>query len=426
MSGSKGTAARAAACGALAGLVAVAVGCGGSPSGAKADLPPPIVTVAPPVERPVTRYEYATGRAAPLEQVEVRSQVNGFLKAIKFEPGKDVAKDQPLFEIDPELYKADLAHAKAIEETAVADLATSEAELTRAEVAQTTAKLEYDRQETAFKGGGGSATDRDKAKGQYDGSVATVKSNASKIKLAKANIEKAKADVRTAELNLGYCSITSPINGVVGDKLVTEGNLVTAKTTLLTTVVAVEKMDVAFDVDENTLQRIQQSVREGKLKQVAANEIPVEAGLSVHGTAYPLKGSINFVNNQLDPKTGTIRFKARFENAKPAAGQRLFSAGMFVRVRVPVGEPVKSMLVPDSAFGSDQGSRFLYVIGPDNKALRLDAATGAVEGDLRVVEAVSVPGEGKARPLAPADRVIVNGVQRVRPGMVVDPKPAQP
>ena len=196
-------------------------------------------------------------------------------------------------------------------------------------------------------------------------------------------------------------------------------------TTLLTTVVAVEKMDVAFDVDENTLERIQQAVREGKIKPPAPGEIPAEAGLAIHGTAYPLKGLINFADNKFDSKTGTIRLKARFDNPKPATGQRLLAAGMYTRVRVPIGEPVKSMLVSEAAFGSDQGIRYLYIVGPDNKAVRMDATTGGLEGDLRVVESVQVPGEGMPRPLTPSDRVIVSGQQRVRPGMTVDPKPAK-
>jgi RND family efflux transporter MFP subunit len=229
-------------------------------------------------------------------------------------------------------------------------------------------------------------------------------------------------------LDLDYCSIKSPITGAISDRKITVGNLISSSESSkpLTTVVSEDKMDVAFDVDENTLEKIQQAVRDGHIKLQKDGEIPAEAGLSLHGTTYPLHGLINFTDNRIDPKTGTIRMKARFDNAKPASGERLLADGMYMRVRVPIGEAVKSILVPDSAFGSDQGVKFLYIVGPDNKAQRLDAVTGNLEGDLRVVDSVRVPGEAKPRPLALTDRVIVTGLQRVRPGMVVDPKIAAP
>ncbi|MBA4187800.1 MAG: hypothetical protein C0467_07250 [Planctomycetaceae bacterium] len=409
-------------------LLALVIGCSKSGSDGKADLPPPIVTVAAPVEQTVTRYELATGRAEPLEQVEIRARVSGYLMAVKFEPGTEVAKDKPLFEIDPEPFKADLARAKANYATAEADLASTEADLIRAKSREATTKISYDREETALKKGVGAEATRDVAKGAFDEAVAVVKATAAKVKQGNAKIEEAKANIRNTELNLGYCTIVSPISGKIGDRLVTAGNLVTGgvgSTTLLTTVVADEKMDVAFDVDENTLQRIQMAVREGKIKAPAAGEIPAEAGVAVHGTSYPLKGLINFSDNRVDAKTGTIRMKARFDNPKPEKGQRLLAAGMYARIRVPIGEPLKAMLVPDSAFGSDQGIRHLYIVGPENKAIRMDAVTGAQEGDLRVVESVVIPGEGKPRPLTPDDKIIVSGIQRVRPGMVVDPKPAK-
>jgi RND family efflux transporter MFP subunit len=411
---------------ALLGAVS-AVGCGGS-NPKTADLPPPWVTVAPPVERTVTRYEFATGRTEPLEQVEIRARVNGYLLAVKFEPGKEVKKGAALFEIDPEPYKADLARAKASQETAQADKATAEADLSRAQTREMTTKKEYDRLQAAFDKGAASAGERDKAKGDYDEAKAGFRSGSAKVQLAAAKIDEAKAAVRTADLNLGYCTINAPIDGVVGDKLVTEGNLVAGgigNTTLLTTIVAVERMDVAFDVDENTLQRIQQAVRDGKIKTPNPAEVPAEAGLAIHGTAYPLHGKINFADNRVDPKTGTIRMKARFDNPKPATGPRVLAAGMYARVRVPIGAPVKSLLVPESAFGSDQGIRYIFVVGADNKATRLDAMTGQLDGDLRVVESVEISGERKPRPLTLDDRVIVTGIQRVRPGMTVDPKPAK-
>lgn len=394
----------------------------------KADVPTPWVTVSSPIERMVPSYEYARGRCEPLEQVQIRARVSGYLNKIEFEQGREVEKGKLLYEIDPEPYKADLAKAKANLASAEFDLQTAKAELVKADARKYTAKQTYDREDDAFKKGVGSQSSLDITKGMYDEAVASFQASNARIKVANAKIEENNANVRNAELNLGYCSITAPITGIIGDKLVTQGNLVTGgigNTTLLTTIVAVEKMDVAFDVDENTLQRINRSIQEGKIKLAAPGEIPAEAGLSINGTDYPLKGKINFTDNQFDQKTGTVRMKARFDNPKPAAGFRLLTSGMYARIRVPIGEPVKSMLVPETAFGFDQGNRYLYVVGPDNKVVRLDTTTGNQDGELRVVESVVVPGEGKPRPLSLDDQIIVTGIQKIRPGITVDPKPAK-
>jgi multidrug efflux system membrane fusion protein len=386
-----------------------------------------MVTVARPTERMVTRYEFATGRTAPLEQVEIRARVSGYLKSIRFQPGREVTKGAPLFLIDPEPFEAELAKAKAALETAEADLKSAEADQLRAEAKRDTTKKSYDREEESLKKGVGSPQTRDIAKGMYDEAAAATLSAKAKVILSKAKIDESKASYRSAELNLGYCTIDAPISGIVGDQLVTEGNLVTGgvgNTTLLTTIVAIDKMDVTFDVDESTKQRIEAAVRQGKIKELKAGEVPVEAGVSIHGTGYPLKGVIVFQDNRVDEKTGTIRLKARFDNPKPPTGQRLLAAGMYTRVRVPIGEPVLSMLVQDAAFGSDQGIRFLYLVGPDNKATRWNANTGNLEEGVRVVESVEIPGREKPRPLTRDDRIIVTGIQRVRPGMTVEPKPA--
>ena len=411
---------RAAGFGALGLVLFALVGCG-TKEHEKAELPAPMVTVAPPVERVVTRYEFATGRTAPLEQVNVRARVSGFLKAIYFQEGREVKKGDTLCLIDPEPFEAEVAKSRASVETAVAELKTSEADQIRAEARKDTSKKSYDREEDTYNKGAGSVAARDIAKGVYDESAAAAQAAVAKVALSKAKIDESKASLKLAELNLGYCTIKAEINGMVGDRLVTVGNLVSANSTQLTSIVAVEKMDVAFDADENTMRRIEQAVRDGKVK-VSDGDIPAEAGLGGPENGYPLKGVINFTNNQYDQKTGTLRMKARFDNPKPAVGHRLLAAGMYARIRVPIGAPVRSMLVPDSAFGSDQGVRFLYLVGAENKAVRMDAAVGTQEGELRVVESVTVPGEGKPRPLAPTDSVIVSGIQRVRPGMTVDPK----
>jgi multidrug efflux pump subunit AcrA (membrane-fusion protein) len=154
-------------------------------------------------------------------------------------------------------------------------------------------------------------------------------------------------------------------------------------------------------------------------------EIPVEMGLSVDGSAYPFKGAVNFVNNQVDPKTGTIKVKARFPNPKPAVGARPLTAGAFARIRVPIGESRKALMVPESALGLDQGNRYLYVVDEKNIAVRLDVNPGSLENGRREIISVKVPADANPRPLRPDEMVIVKGLQRVRPGLTVDPQAAK-
>jgi multidrug efflux pump subunit AcrA (membrane-fusion protein) len=144
---------------------------------------------------------------------------------------------------------------------------------------------------------------------------------------------------------------------------------------------------------------------------------------AIHSNQYPLKGQIVFVNNEADRKTGTIRVKAEFLNPKGPTGDRILTPGMFARVRVRIGEPVPSILVPDSALSSDMGTKFLYLVGDDNKARRGNVIFGGLEDGLRVIESVTEEGK-EPRPLRTDERVIVTGIQRVRPGMTVDPKKA--
>jgi RND family efflux transporter MFP subunit len=383
----------------LISFLLLSAGCDSSPASTKVELPTPMVTVAAPVSRSVTWYEYFTGRTQAQELVDVRARVSGYLIKIYFTPGAEVKKGDPLFDIDPEPFKVDIAKV--------------EADINRAQALVQRLGFDLARSEKLLKSGAVSREDYDKVVGDKLEAEATVKAE--------------QARLLGAKLNLGFSKIVSPIAGVVGDRLVTEGNLVIsgpANPTLLTTIVAVEKMDVSFDVDENTIQRIQRDIREGKIKSLKRGEIPVEMGLSVHGDKYPIPGKITFINNQVDPKTGTIQLKAEFENPKESESPRLLTAGMFARIRVPIGDPRPAFLVPDVAFGSDQGSKFLYAVGADNKAVRLNASIGFLDGDLRVVESVQSPEDKQPRPLRPDEQIIIGGLQRVRPGMKVDPKPA--
>jgi RND family efflux transporter MFP subunit len=381
-------------------LAGPVVGCD-EKEAAKTELPAPTVTVAAPVERDVTQYEYFTGRIAAPEQVDIRPKVTGYLIKIYFQPGVEVAKGDKLFEIDPEPFQDDVA----ISESA---MGRAQAQLTRATAEFNRVKLLRDQRAA-------SDEEVEKRLGDQQEADATVKA--------------AQAKVTSDKLNLKYCSIKAPIAGRIGDKLVTEGNLVsggTAQATLLTTIVSVDPMFVAFDVDENTLQRIQRAVRQGQIPEMndemKLGHIPAEMGLAVDGTSYPMKCTITFVNNQVDSKTGTIRVKAEVPNPKLQTGARVLTAGMFARARVPIGKAKRALLVPESAIQSDQGAKFIFVVGEGNKAARLDIEPGVLEDGYRVIESVKAPAEEKPRALRPDERVIVSGLQRVRAGLTVDPK----
>jgi multidrug efflux system membrane fusion protein len=374
-------------------------GCSPAPQ-PTASLPAPIVAVSAPKRQTSAAYEYFTGQAEALERVDVNSRISGHLIAIHFKPGAEVKAGDLLFEIDPAPLQSELERAEA-------DLALANAKLDR-----TTKELvRY------------AALREKNAVSQDDLERVT----ADKLESA-AMQQGAIARINTIKLNLGYAKITAPISGRIGDRLVTVGNYISGQfqntLSALTSIVSVDPMTVAFDLDEATLQRVQRAVSEGKLTLVKEGAIPVEVGLATDGVEYPLQGEIYFLNNQVDRSTGTIRVRATIPNPPITQnGARRVSPGMFARVRVPLGEPREVTVVPEAALGFDQGDRFLYVLGAGNKAEQLFVNSGRLIGDLRIVESVFTE-KNAPRPLQASEQVIVSGIQRVRPGMVVDPKPA--
>ncbi len=242
---------------------------------------------------------------------------------------------------------------------------------------------------------------------------------------ALAAIDLAKAEVAAAKLNLDYCRLNAPVAGRIGDRLVDEGNLVSggvSGATLLATVVSVDPIYVAFEMDENTLQSLQQAIREGELATPEENSIPVELALPIHQDEFPIKGTVRFVDNEINSGTGTMQMKAQFPNPKPDTGSRVLVPGMFVRLRIPIGKPRTALMVPESALGSEQGSRFLFVVNSENKAVRLNAEVGLQDGELREILHVQAAGEEDHRSLKADENVIVRGIQRVRSGAEVAPQ----
>ena len=356
-------------------------GCARAPSGAPAAAPVP-VSVSHPVEREVTDFTEFTARTASVDSVEVRAHVWGYLQKVNFKEGDLVKNGDVLFEIDPRPYEALLNQAKAKVRQDEAQLALDEAE--------------FQRQSAAFERGAASKSDLDKARAARDVDL--------------ANLAADKALVAARRLDLDYTKVVAPVGGRVSRYVVTVGNLVQAGDqnggTLLTTIVSVDPMYAYFDVDEYTALRVRQLVREGKSDSPRDGGYPVSLGLA-NGEGHPHQGTINFVDNQVNPKTGTLRLRGVFPNA-----DQVLLPGFFGRVRTPIGRPHPALLVSDRAFDTDQGQKILYVVTDKNEVAARPVRVGALHDGLREIT------DG----LKPGEKVIVNGLQQVRPGVTVEPK----
>jgi RND family efflux transporter MFP subunit len=363
------------------GFSAGLVGCTRAPLEGPPAGPTP-VTVSYPVERDVTDYADYTGRTAAVDSVEVRAHVWGYLDRVNFEEGALVKKNDVLFELDPRPYQALLNQAKA-------KVAQDEAQLTFDEA-------EYQRNLKLASTGAVSKSDLDKA--------------AAARGVDLANIAADKAGVASRELDLGYTKVLAPISGRVSRYVVTVGNLIQSGDqgggTLLTTIVSVDPMYAYFDVDEHTVLRVRQLIREGKLKSAREVQWPVLLGLA-NDVGFPHRGTINFVDNQVNPKTGTLRLRGVFPNK-----DETLSPGYFARIRVPIGHPHRALLVSDRALDTDQGQKVVYVVNDKNEVVSRPVQLGALQDGLREIT------DG----LKSGERVIVNGLQQVRPGATVEPK----
>jgi RND family efflux transporter MFP subunit len=363
------------------GFCLVLTGCARPPS----EMPsaaPVKVTVSYPVEQDVTDYADFTARIAAVDSVEVRAHVWGYLDKVNFKEGALVNKGDVLFELDPRPYQATLSQANAKVAQDEAQLAFDEAE--------------YQRNMRLVGSGAVSRSDLDKSAAARGVDIANVAAD--------------KAVVASRQLDLDYTKVTAPVSGRVSRYVVTVGNLIQSGDqsggTLLTTIVSVDPMYAYFDVDERTVQRVGPLVRDGKAESAADMEWPVALGLATE-EGFPHQGTINFVDNQVNPKTGTLRARGVFPNKK----ERL-SPGFFARVRVPVGPPHMALLVTDRAIDNDQGQKILYVVNDKNEVVTRPVRLGALHDGLRAIE------DG----LKPGERVIVKGLQLVRPGITVEPR----
>jgi membrane fusion protein, multidrug efflux system len=359
-------------------LAASIAGCSGEAANDQAMPPPPDVSVATVAVREVSQWDEFTGRVEAVESVELRPRVSGYIERLNYIEGREVAKGDVLFDIDARTYRAAL------------DLA--EAELERARVQELLTQTELERARKLIESKAISL-------GEFDQRRATHAQ-------AQANVRVAQAAVDVAALNLEFTKVRAPVAGRAGRALVTAGNLVSTdpNATLLTTIVSLDPVYVYFEGDEQTYLRYKAMSRGGERTGGREARYPVRIGLAGED-GYPHPGELDFVDNRVDPSTGTIRARALVPNR-----DRILTPGLFARVQLLAGDPFEAMLIDDKAILTDQDRKYVYVVGDDGLAMRRDIRTGRLIDGLRVVESG----------LAAGDRVIVHGVQKVFfPGMPV-------
>ncbi len=347
--------------------------------------PPPEVVVAKPVTREITDYFEFPGQTAAVGEVEVRARVTGYLVKVNFEDGQNVKKGDLLYVIDPRPYQAALDRARGELARLYALLDKAKADVARSERLRPSGAISQD---------------------EYEQHKATMK-------VYEASIQTAKAAVRNAELNLGFTRITSPIDGRVSRTRITEGNLVqpgTDDAAVLTMVVTRNPIYVYFDVDEEALLKYQDlALKEGKdlhPKRLKDLKIPVQIGLA-NEKGFPHAGIIDFADNMLNRATGTLRVRGVFANDK-----EYLTPGLFVRVRIPFGDPHRCLLVPEDAISRDQRERFLLTVNKKNEVEYHKIKAGSLHEGMTVITSG----------IGPDDWVIVKGLQRARPGMTVTPR----
>jgi RND family efflux transporter MFP subunit len=351
---------------------------------AQAPAPPaPVVTVSKPLVKEMEEWSDFTGQFEARESVEVRPRVSGYLESINFTDGQIVKKGDLLFVIEPRPFELALETAKAQQLQAEAQLQLAQAQLDRTAQLR---KNDYATKET------------------YDERV-------SQVAIATASRDAATAAVNQAQLNLDYTRVTAPVSGRMGRHEVSVGNLViggiTGTTTLLTTIVSLDPIWLSFNVSEGDGMTYKRLVQKGEIKSPRDNPVEVQGQLMDEKT-WTLKGTIDFVDNQYDRSSGTIRVRAAFPNPN-----LFITPNQFGRVRVPMSQLRPTILVPDAAVVTDQSVKLLFTVGPDGTVVPKPVELGPVTDDgLRVIRSG----------ITADDQVIINGLLRARPGAKVTPE----
>lgn len=341
--------------------------------------PAPPVTVAKPIQKEIVEWDEYTGRTDAVENVNITPRVSGYIDNITFRAGDMVNKGDLLFIIDPRPYQAVLDQADAQLRQAQANQQLQDANFARQDKLRQTGVI---------------------AKEDFD----TALSNKNQ---AAAQVLAAQAAVESARLNLSFTQITSPVIGRISRELVTVGNLVQADSTLLTNIVSVNPIYAYFNVDERAILKYQQQVREGRLADARSTQVPVYLQVETE-TGFPHQGVIDFVNNQFNSSTGTLQVRGLFPNATG-----FLTPGAFVRVRVAASPLHHAFLITDRAVGTDQGTKFVLVVGGDNVVSVRPVELGPEVDGLRVVRS-GLKGD---------EQIIINGVVNARPGSKVSPEP---
>jgi RND family efflux transporter MFP subunit len=364
-------------------LLIAEVGCKKATAPAPAPLPVNVVTV---VEKEVNEWDEFTGRLEAVESVEIRPRVSGYITEVHIEAGAIIKKGDLLYVIDPRPYQADFDRAAAEFERMQAQLKLAQIELDRAKELRTKNTI--------------SASEFDQKAATYQGASA-----------AAASAEAAK---NSAALNLEFTQIKSPIDGRVSDARITLGNLVqpgAGPESVLTTVVSVDPIYAKVDADENAILKYVKLSEEGKRVSARTAKIPAFVELG-NETGFPHEGYIDFVDNRLDPGTGTVRARAVLTNWNP----NLITPGFFVRVRVAGATAYRAALIPDKVISSQQGVKFVFVVKADNTLERRNVETGTMFEGKRIVKSGLKDGE----------KVVSTRLQLIQPGMPVKPIPEEP
>jgi membrane fusion protein, multidrug efflux system len=348
---------------------------------------PPVVQVSRVVEREVTDYEVFAGRVEAAESVKVASRVTGYLTKVAFKEGSNVKKGDLLFEIDSRPYQAQVEQAEA-------ELRLNEARLKLAET-------EYEREKELVKSAAVSQAELTKFQAAQQ--------------QAQASLEAAKANLAAQQLTLNFCKIVSPIDGRTGRCNLTPGNLVKQDETVLTTIVSVDPVCVSFDMDEHTWLRLARAAHNAGAKNIVAGAAVPVFVRATDEKGFPHEGTVNFVNNEFNPSTGTISARAILPNLPTKESPQLFMPGMFVQARIPIGPPHRALLVYDGSIGNIRDGKGINVVDDDGNAYLKSVTVGRLQDDgLRVIENGLLPDERVAIKFTPLD-------PKVRPELVPMP-----
>jgi RND family efflux transporter MFP subunit len=364
-------------------VLLTAAGCRKESAPQQGPLPVNVVTV---IEKEVNEWDEFTGRLEAVESVEIRPRVSGYITEIHFEAGAIIKKGDLLYVIDPRPYQADFDRASA--------------ELDRTQAEQKLAQIELNRATDLRAKNTISASEFDQKAATFQGASAAARS--------------AEAAKNSAALNLEFTQIKSPIDGRVSDARITVGNLVQpgeGPESVLTTVVSVDPIYAKIDADENAVLKYIKLSEEGKRVSARTKKIPAFVELG-NESDFPHEGDVDFVDNRLDPGTGTVRARVVLKNWNPA----LITPGFFARVRVAGATPYRAALIDDKVISSQQGLKYAFVVKPDNTVERRTLETGAIFEGKRIVK----------NGLKDGEKVISTRLQLVQPGMRVQPVPEQP